>query len=476
MMNTNTHHKAPRHILLTLVCVLALLAWTTGCTQNEDSNDKSNAPVGNNDTDNNRNALLTGQVADDDQNQEGSLEGMVATVVRIESDGSLTVVSPEPVQVNEEGRYTVAVDMSLAAKADLMVQLHDAEGQQEGQALVSDEPSPGLTITVAPITIESSVEADVYVEARQSEAFEEEEPNDAQESTLRTMITAELAAAVEASEDREGEIKTLAQASVAAMIAWEGMLREQSMGTTEAEIEAAAQAQAEAQIEHDQQLDQAQEEGEARDAEEAHLSAVLNAWAEAGLEAEEISAALQAAADAFVLYTQEMGEEGSEQAERDSEFFVALAVTATVEANAQAAGTQEEGHDAIVQAGADLMASIEASADSGQEQGEEIEEAWAQYRAEVEAQLTANFDAAQQVAYEATVELIATLEVNFDAALEARQAADDEQEAALETAAAHAELRQSLMATAMLEVLGESFANAQAEATLEIMFSLAAAR
>ena len=440
---------------------------------NDPNNDPGNNDPGNNDPNNDpgTQAQISGQVQGAESSMgQVSLEGIAIAAFQVQGDGSLSAISEGATQTDAQGRYTVTVDLSAGVATDIIVRAGE-EGQEVGSVIVTETLEAGDEATAAPITVESSVEVDVYIEARASGSWDEDESTS---SGLRALISAELAEALVASGDYESGVEASARATLSAMSTWSQTLRQEAVGASEAEVSAALEAQAEAQAEHDARLDEAEGEEEREQAEEDFIEALAGAWGEAGLTVEQTTLAARASADAFILYTAELEEGAEGQARSDSEATASTFATASIEAQAALVGLGEQSQGAIAEAGVELNARIEAAGEAGQEAERDIEAAWIDYRAEVEAQLSAAFEGIERAAFEAASTAVeASIEAHA-AILASLSASDDEAENAAALAEAYGALRAGVLAEGNVELLGEAFAEARAEAVLEVLLALGA--
>jgi hypothetical protein len=292
-----------------------------------------------------RTAHIEGQAAAGAES--GSIEIRAALTGEVVGEGD----------IDSAGHYVASVEAEVES---LVVTAYDESGERMGEVLVSASGGADSTVSAAPMTSETSVEAGVFVQIvadyhaaeleDEAEAPEDEEMSEGEEmvsmAELRARIDASVAAAVEGSSDAEGELEALATA-----------------------IRVAAEARAQALAEFD--WDAGDEHAEA----DAHAMAEIEAALAAGLSADEADDRFAAALDAAVA-----AEGYSEMARSEAEATASLGLRATLNAFASAESASWEMSDAAAVHAAHLEslrldAYLEAAID-GSTHGDAIRESY----------------------------------------------------------------------------------------------------
>jgi len=179
--------------------LFVLIGLTTiACSGGSSSSSKSEFSERNTDPDD-RSARMQGQAAEGSAG--GTVEVSVAASGQVVGEGD----------IDASGRYIadVAADME-----NLVVRAYDTSGSVTGEVLVGASGAAESTTTAAPMTSETSVEAEVYVAAHADASGATVAMAD-----LRGRLDAEVAAAVDAAAEREQEVEALAQGILAAQAA-----------------------------------------------------------------------------------------------------------------------------------------------------------------------------------------------------------------------------------------------------------------
>jgi hypothetical protein len=425
-------------------------------------------------------STITGRV---EETRDKAVSGAIVSAYRVETDGTLTVISNEDT-TDADGRYEIFVLLDGNIEGDVLVRAEESGGA-EGSVLLSATLEEGTTVTAAPIDVETAVEADVYVEARASGELDADRHSRA---GLRTFVSAEVAAAIQAvadsatSADYEAEVEVAAEAALAFAEGWHAALTDEFSGATSAEVEAAWEAVATAQIVYDLALDAAAD-GSARDAaREAFVTAMFDAWATAGISGRDLVFAAQVAVEASYAYTSELDGDVAGAVRAELALTEAMVMTRAFEAwfaDLEAEGAVDADVVADVEAaGDDLEADIGAAFDAGAEIGDDVRDAWDAYSATIAAELDAAVSASGSAAVTAYANVEATMETAADAlsaaiaALTASAAIDATAEASVD---AHATYYEATTASAVVDVLTTAgVGSATAEAIVQLRAALGA--
>lgn len=197
------------------------------------------------------------------------VSGAVVTAFEVEANGSLTAVS-DSVTTGVDGSYRLEVTFGSSSISDLVVEA-TSSGSFEGRAIISSEIRDGSVVSAPPITGETTVEADVYVEARSS--FDSHTTTEG----LRAMIDSQTSAAIETSNRYQQDVRDLAFSVVTGLRARGRMLVHSSVGITESTLQAFLEAEADAQADLDSALHLATTQSQVDAAISAYVSAMANA-------------------------------------------------------------------------------------------------------------------------------------------------------------------------------------------------------
>ena len=282
------------------------------------------------------------------------IEGAAVTVTRIQSDGSIQIVSTAEVKTDIQGHFTVQAAVDGAR--ELIV--HAKKEGKEWKAVVSAKAEKGKTVICRPLNVESSIEADVYAKVRG-----EAKNNEVSFVDIASKIDGELAAKVEA----KAEAKTEVEAYLSAQVQAEAKSRIQillngGIKATRAQIDKADEARMELQAKLDADLHAALDvSAEVKAKMESDTrKASLRAWADAGITLEAISVARESCFTAMI--------KGGNEAKVDAEAKLvwlrkialehAADVEIAVQENAKTSGGTGIQIDGAATAGISLEASL----------------------------------------------------------------------------------------------------------------------
>ncbi|GEM_PF-5371366 len=320
----------------------------------------------------------------------GSVEGFAVTAHRVSGQGR-TSITGESGETDAEGNFSVSVDVQSAIK-DFVVSAQK-ESAGSGEVIVSKTLEQDGSVTVEPISVESSVESDVYVEARSSGSWSDGGCEGCTTAQLRTMIESNTAALVDASADYQSDVQAEAKAVVAGMKAWERGLQENA-GAAQADIDAALETQTTARGTLSTALADAESSSEVEAAIETYIDAVATAYSDNNIDAKMRGVAAQSTAEAMTALQAAMTAQAKQRARVNAELWRAQRVHAAVEAHADAmAEWSQSRQDAVAQAYTDLQADLEAAASASSDFETQLEDAWANYCSDVRAEIYAALEA-----------------------------------------------------------------------------------
>jgi hypothetical protein len=342
----------------------------------------------------------------------GSFQGAVVDAHEVSSDGSEVASSNADGEgtIAANGEYSVDVDVEQGATATVLV-----EATKNGErlaAIVESDFSGSGTITVEPMTVETTFESDVYVRALAEGAL-----CDGCSSALVLDWVGEAAAETHADASSEASLDAAVDVTADASAAFHAAL--ESSAASEASLRTALEAQADARIIRAESLDASASASASAEAEGDYLDAVVTAYASAGIDIDEQAAAAQAAAEraqARIDATASLSAEMRASLKADIEVQRAVLVSWAVEAHAEASGASEA---TLHTAAETLKASLAAAATAGASADAQIEAAWDAYRLSVRASLRASLSAGEQTAFDAIVPVLeaaaATMHTSLDA-------------------------------------------------------------
>jgi hypothetical protein len=336
-----------------LVAATAGSLFLTGCMRDE-------SPTGD-DTSTEGTVLVSGRVQGDAALRTGpaaaGVEGAMVIVARIQDDGSLRTVSALETKTDAQGRFSIA---AVADGARELIVRAQKDGR-EWKAVVSAKAEKGKTVACRPLDPESSLEADVLARARA------QKDGKASFVDIASGIDAEVAAQAEAKTDAKAgfeaflasQVRTEAQARAEALLKGADQAvqaridkaeeaRLEAVARLEADLDAAADLSAEARLRLEAEFKQAEHQ----------------AWIDAGLTLEAATAARESCYQAMV----EAAAQASVEAEEKALWLKKIAlehasrIEIAVEAGLQAKGGNEIQLAGAAAAGAALETSLKAAA------------------------------------------------------------------------------------------------------------------
>lgn len=210
-------------------------------------------------------------------------EGTVAAATEVHAwvwaDGSEQIIGSADVEA--DGSYMIEAE---AGHERVIVQAMDSSDQIIGSVLRVESGADGETVIAAPITSETSVEAEAYIRAiyeAEAEGWSEEDVNMAE---VLARIDTQVAASVAAYERAEGDASAIYTAMAEAIIAAHATQRAwlSAEGMTDVSHDMMHDAMADATI---QLYETLHADGDAELARDSWLNAMADAWTEAGLSA-----------------------------------------------------------------------------------------------------------------------------------------------------------------------------------------------
>lgn len=300
---------------------------------------------------------VQGKISDNNGAQARALGGQgtvaaatTATLSIVGDDGSLTVIGEADVQA--DGSYSI--ESETVGEGKLVIQALDEGGQVLGSVILDQALAAGETTIAAPITTETSVEAEVFVQMATDAALD---VDDIDTCDLKARIDTLTALAVNASADAEGDIAALAQATASAQAAFFASLNTTAQESFNASLQAAIDLAAEL----DAQADSVVQSEEAYD---GYISALFDAYVREGFDEDACSDAQITASVAFQLTVNaQASAEVATQAALQAQAYQAATISVASEALLEAAGAADASIQAVVAAGTQLRSDLSAAQD-----------------------------------------------------------------------------------------------------------------
>ena len=270
-----------------------------------------------------------------DTGRQKSISGALVTAYRVATDGSLTALLGDgaTATTTAEGLYELVIDLADEVENDVIVVAES--GELEASVMLSRLLEAASDIDSAPMTIETSIESDTYLDALVNELFSADTHT---RSQLRGLITAAVADAIITESDVSAAIGTLAESTIAAMTGFRATFDHEDSETTADQLEDALAALVSAQAELDAALLNAADADAVNAALDIYADATIAGFIDGEVDLQDLVAAMQSQSVAMMRHTVAL-DEGARNA--------ANAGVAAIEAAALAAAT--EGWFAVMQ-------------------------------------------------------------------------------------------------------------------------------
>jgi len=377
---------------LTLVLIPLIMFTFSACSDDDN-------PV---DTGNESSAKIQGRVVGtsgfsktNGLNQISGIEGAVVTVARVQSNGSLTTISNASVVTNAEGKFIV--ETNSVNERNLVVVA--AKGNAEWKAVVSSSTTPGSTATCPPLSDETTAEAEVY-----ARVIANGKGNVVSYSDIQYYIDSKVAAEI------KGNATLISQ--VAAALNAEAEAKAKACADSYFQVSSTAiqtinNAKAEAQAQLEASLYAAGENQSSYDAAfETYQQAIINAYVNAGVEKSKCAKIIEISNDEMMRASASLSAQAKIALRKSSAKRKAYACRKAQEEECDSAGAQPAQKNAVINAGINLEASIDAAVSA-----DEIDAAFEAYHNTVVEQLriTLNSHAAAITSIDATINSAAGL-------------------------------------------------------------------
>ena len=307
----------------------------------------------------------TGDTSISDSHQSGKSDVYAA---RVMNNGEVEKIDETETQTDDQGRYTIAVDMTAAQRIVIVAQ----NSGQTLRSFVAAGVENGKTYAMKPISAETSAETDIYLQVVKS-------------GKTNSVSKADIELAVDQSAGAQLHANPSAAVQVAAALAKAGEARAQFysaklQSNANAKLKEAMDLHAKAQVEYESRISGNSSVSEREAAMEAFMDASLNAYAETGLETADASTLV----DLWVRMTMSGLNNTSSQVKNRVHvrlaFFRALVLDKSVRAQAEAAGFAQSTKQAIQEAGVKLKVAINTTVSTTAE----IEAAFGDWKTEIE--------------------------------------------------------------------------------------------
>jgi hypothetical protein len=336
---------------------------------------------------------VTSEVPSGSGGAGGPVEGATVVAARVTSDGALDALDGQAT-TDADGAFTLTTEGTTDA-----VVLTATEGSDfRARALLEAGAARSGTLTASPLTVETTAEADVYLDLRARSSA-------ATAADVVFYVTGEVAERIDANETTAAEFAAAIDAIVEAEAAYDGTgdradevedERTQAYATLRASLAAATTADAR------------------RAASRAYEAAYAGAAAEAGATAEVQTGAALAAAKAAVRFSTDLPTAVSFSLERQARIYATQAAALAAEAAFRTNGAETSRLNALAAARTTLLTEVVNAADP-----QAVAAAEATYRAAVRAELAAETDLTQgqiEVGQNATASARASLETALSTA------------------------------------------------------------
>ncbi|HTK82704.1 MAG TPA: hypothetical protein VL633_10460 [Bacteroidota bacterium] len=331
--------------LTALILVAAMSLCVIGCSKDS----VVTAPSGS--------SSIEGYVTDGSGLQKGTagIAAATITVGRMQSDGSLSVVSTSAVQTDVNGHYLVEVN--AVNERNLVVVA--TKGTMELKAAVAAEVRANTIVQAPPMTVQSTVEADVL-----AQIAADGNPDFVTISDLRTYIDASIASNVQGN---SSAIVSLARAISAEAQARAHALASAEIAATQDQIAAARNASVQAAAELDASLSAHRDDPSgSRAALEVFYQATINAYVNNGIGIEKFSRMQVASLRAMLQWSSQLSTGTRFLLEQRAAHVRALLMDRVSQIEFQALGAGQSTVSAVVSAGVTLQTSITTATTSQQ--------------------------------------------------------------------------------------------------------------
>jgi hypothetical protein len=286
---------------------------------------------------------------------------------RVTESGETQKIEDSETQTDDQGRFTLTVDMAAAQRVIIVA-------ERNGQTLrgfVDTSVENGMSYSMKPLNVESSVETEVYIQV-----VKNGKANHVSKADIDMAVGTSAAASMRA---HPGAVAQLAVALGRAAEARAQFVGAKVQSNASAALSKVAELHAKAQLEYESRISGNVSSSDQRAAFEAMIDATLSAYTEAGLSAADASAFVDLWTRVTMSGLSSMPSEVRNRLYLRLAFLKAAAMDKFIRIQAQLAGFSSSTQQAIVQAGIKLRTSISASVSTASE----IESAFETWKNEV---------------------------------------------------------------------------------------------
>jgi hypothetical protein len=341
---SNRNARTFLYMMLAIMLAVSLFVLN-GCNKDSEVTNPGGSPS------------IEGYVTDGSGLQKGAagISSAVITVGKIQSNGTLTIVSSTAVQTDMNGHYVVEVNVTNERNLVVVA----TKGTLELKAVVSAEVRANTTIQAPPMTVQSTVEADVFIQIAATG-----NPNFVTIADVRSSIDAFVASDVKGN---NSAIVALATAISAEAQARAHALATAEIGATQEQIDHARSASVDATVALDAALHASWNNPPgSRAALEVFYQATINAYVNNGIDIEKYARARVASIRAMLQWSSQLSTEVRFHLEQRAAYVRALLMDHVSQLEFQALSAGQTQMSAVVSAGATLKASISAATTSQQ--------------------------------------------------------------------------------------------------------------
>lgn len=386
-----------------LIMVVASLLILAGC--DDSSTDPETTP----DNEETR-AVVKGRVSDDGgfgdglEKPAGGVEGAAVILARAQTNGSLETVSVAEVETDVNGEF----ELETNADDERNLIVVATKGNSEWKAVVTSEVTTGATVYAPPVNSETTVEAELYIEARANN-----QTNTVTSNNISFYVDEEVAAEINGDASAMSSVRSSIYTEAEA---YNSALSASYFGNSQTDVNNAADAEVAAQVEFESDLYFGTDTETSYDnAWNSYYEVLLQGYSETEISMAEYAMAKETSVKAMTMMSTGLDSDVRfELMKRASYIKAKLLTEATVEMYAQA-GAEEGDRFNARQAGNDLQIAVSIASSTG-----EINSAYAEFRGAIKADMKNTFEAnaAQLAVVEAAVEgaIRSTLEASLSAA------------------------------------------------------------
>jgi rRNA maturation endonuclease Nob1 len=301
-----------------------------------------------------------------------SLQGTVVTAAVVKANGDLAMVGDNQVKTDADGTYTLKVDLSEVSDASNRIIIMAKSGDQTAKTFVASNVQNGETITVQPITLKSSAEADVF-----QQVVANGDTSEVSKADIEVAVQANIAAEIK---DNTEAAANLAEALAIAAKAKTDFYAQNGMEITNDQQQQIMKAKQQAAIKLASDLNAASSTEAKQNAADSFLKSVASAELDAGVRAGALAKWDNIAAHVLLKNSAFLSSDAQNEIRKYAYFYTAVAVNAAAKADAKAAGASDNTVNAIANAGADLQSAIIGTTDAS---AKVINEAFLRYNEDV---------------------------------------------------------------------------------------------